>query len=80
MNVEEKLARIRKFRAKTAGKVKLTESEISTAKKLGKISIVADTNLIVYLLIESDFTAIAEKIYRQDSDWIALSPLAIGVP
>jgi len=24
-------------------------------------------------LIESDFTAIAEKIYRQDSDWIALS-------
>jgi len=32
MNVEEKLAKIRKFRAKTIGRVKLTESEISTAK------------------------------------------------
>ena len=33
---EEKLARIRKFRAKTAGKVKLTESEISAAKRDGR--------------------------------------------
>ncbi len=33
--------------------------------------IVADTNLIVYLLIDSPFTAQAQKIFRFDDDWVA---------
>ena len=33
--------------------------------------IVADTNLVAYLLIDSDFTAIAESVYLKESHWIA---------
>ena len=33
--------------------------------------IVADTNLIAYLFLEGEFTAQAESIYKQDSDWVA---------
>lgn len=33
--------------------------------------IVADTNLIIYLLVRSDFTRQAEQVYRKDPNWIA---------
>ena len=33
--------------------------------------IVADTNLIAYLLIDSNFAATAEEVYQKDSHWIA---------
>ena len=33
--------------------------------------IIADTNLIAYLLIEGEFTQQAELVYQSDSDWIA---------
>jgi predicted nucleic acid-binding protein len=33
--------------------------------------IVADTNLILYLFIKSDFTREAEGVYRKDSNWVA---------
>ena len=32
--------------------------------------IVADTNIIAYLLIAGDKTALAQETYRQDRDWI----------
>lgn len=32
--------------------------------------IVVDTNIIAYLLIEGEFTFLAEKVYQKDSDWI----------
>jgi predicted nucleic acid-binding protein len=35
--------------------------------------IVADTNLIAYLLVEGPFTAGARAVYEMDSDWIAPS-------
>ena len=33
--------------------------------------IVADTNLIAYLLLEGEYTKEAEVVYQIDSDWIA---------
>ncbi len=33
--------------------------------------IVADTNLIIYLLVHSDFTREAEQVYGKDSNWVA---------
>ena len=33
--------------------------------------IVADTNLIAYFLIKSDFTPDAHAVYQKDSEWIA---------
>ncbi len=33
--------------------------------------IVADTNVIAYLLIPSPFTAMAERVYRRDAEWVA---------
>ena len=33
--------------------------------------IVIDTNVIVYLLVKSGFTRIAESVYEKDSHWIA---------
>lgn len=33
--------------------------------------IVADTNVIAYLLIPSPFTAMAEQAYAQDPEWVA---------
>ena len=33
--------------------------------------IVADTNLIAYLLIDGEFTQDAELVYQKDSDWVA---------
>jgi len=33
--------------------------------------IVADTNIIVYLTVESDFTAAAEALYEKDQVWAA---------
>ncbi len=36
LNVEENLARIRKFRAETAGKSSLTESQITVARREGR--------------------------------------------
>lgn len=35
--------------------------------------IVADTNLIIYLLIDSDFTTTAERVYHKEPNWIAPS-------
>jgi len=33
--------------------------------------IVADTNVIAYLLIPSPFTVMAERVYAQDPEWVA---------
>ena len=33
--------------------------------------IVADVNLLVYLLVDGDFTAAAEQAYRRDRRWVA---------
>ncbi|AVO44787.1 type II toxin-antitoxin system VapC family toxin [Phreatobacter cathodiphilus] len=33
--------------------------------------IVADTNVIAYLLIPSPFTEMAEQLYTQDTEWVA---------
>ncbi len=33
--------------------------------------IVVDTNLIIYLLVHSDFTREAEQVYGKDSNWVA---------
>ncbi|MEL7075259.1 MAG: type II toxin-antitoxin system VapC family toxin [Cyanobacteria bacterium J06648_1] len=33
--------------------------------------IIADTNLIAYLLIEGEFTQQAERVYEADRDWLA---------
>jgi len=33
--------------------------------------IVADTNVIAYLLIPSPFTAMAERVYGRDPEWVA---------
>jgi len=33
--------------------------------------IVADTNVIAYLLIPSPFTAMAERVYARDPEWVA---------
>ena len=33
--------------------------------------IVADTNIISYLIINSEFTDLAEKVYKQDPEWSA---------
>ena len=33
--------------------------------------IVADTNLIAYLLINGEHTHLAEKIFQKDADWVA---------
>jgi predicted nucleic acid-binding protein len=33
--------------------------------------IVVDTNLVVYLLVASDFTAQAEQVYQKDAQWAA---------
>jgi predicted nucleic acid-binding protein len=33
--------------------------------------IVADTNVIAYLLLPSPFTGLAERLYAQDPEWIA---------
>ena len=33
--------------------------------------IVADANLIAYLILESEFTALADAVYQKDSQWIA---------
>ena len=32
--------------------------------------IVVDTNIIAYLLINGEFTSLAETVYQKDSDWI----------
>jgi predicted nucleic acid-binding protein len=33
--------------------------------------IVVDTNVIAYLFIPCEFTALAEKLFRRDPDWLA---------
>lgn len=33
--------------------------------------IVADTNLVAYLLVEGPLLELAEQVYRQDPDWLA---------
>ncbi len=33
--------------------------------------IVVDTNVIIYLLLDSDFTELAVKVRRRDRDWVA---------
>jgi predicted nucleic acid-binding protein len=32
--------------------------------------IVSDTNLLVYLFVEGEYTEVAEEVLRKDSDWI----------
>ena len=40
---------------------------------------VVDTNVVAYLWLPGDFTAAAERLLVEDSDWAVPLPVAVGV-